>query len=119
MKMSITSRIFAEADFILKSNGTVRSVAKIFGVSKSTVHNDLSKKLKRLNLSLYQKVNNLLKFNLAERHIRGGEATKKKYKTPTGFKLVKKDGFGKSRNTRDVGRYKRLRNAYIYIIKDR
>lgn len=80
MKMSITSRIFAEADFILKSNGTVRSVAKIFGVSKSTVHNDLSRKLKRLNISLYQKVNNLLKFNLAERHIRGGEATKKKYK---------------------------------------
>ena len=78
--MSITSRIFAEADFILKSNGTVRSVAKIFGVSKSTVHNDLSRKLKRLNISLYQKVNNLLKFNLAERHIRGGEATKKKYK---------------------------------------
>lgn len=78
--MSITSRIFAEADFILKSNGTVRSVAKIFGVSKSTVHNDLSKKLKRLNISLYQKVNKLLKFNLAERHIRGGEATKKKYK---------------------------------------
>ncbi|MGN0798476.1 MAG: sporulation transcriptional regulator SpoIIID [Christensenellales bacterium] len=80
MEMSITSRVFAEADFILKSNGTVRSVAKCFGVSKSTVHNDLSKKLKRLNNSLYEKVNILLKFNLAERHIRGGEATKKKYK---------------------------------------
>lgn len=44
---------------------------------------------------------------------------KKGYKTPSGFKLVRKDGFGKSRNTRYVGRYKRLRNAYIYIIKDR
>ena len=44
---------------------------------------------------------------------------KKNYKTPAGFKLVRKDGFGKSRNTRYVGRYKRLRNAYIYIIKDR
>ena len=44
---------------------------------------------------------------------------KKKYKIPRGFKLTRKDGFGKSRNTRYVGRYKRLRNAYIYIIKDR
>ena len=45
--------------------------------------------------------------------------TEKKYKIPRGFKLTRKDGFGKSRNTRYVGRYKRLRNAYIYIIKDR
>ena len=44
---------------------------------------------------------------------------KKGCKTPAGFKLVRKDGFGKSINTRYVGRYKRLRNAYIYIIKDR
>ncbi len=80
MKLSITSRVFAEADFILKNNGTVRSVAKYFGVSKSTVHNDLSKKLRTLNPSIYQKVNKLLKFNLSERHIRGGEATKRKYK---------------------------------------
>lgn len=80
MKMSITSRIFAEADFILKNNGTVRSVAKYFGVSKSTVHNDLSKKLRRLNPHLFEEVNKLLKFNLSERYIRGGEATKLKYK---------------------------------------
>ncbi len=80
MKLSITSRIFAEADFILKNNGTVRSVAKYFGVSKSTVHNDLSKKLRVINAFMYNKVNKLLKFNLSERHIRGGEATRRKYK---------------------------------------
>lgn len=44
---------------------------------------------------------------------------RKKYNTPRGFKLVRKDGAGKSRNTRYVGRYKRLKNAYIYILKDR
>jgi putative DeoR family transcriptional regulator, stage III sporulation protein D len=80
MDLSITSRVFAEADFILKNNGTVRSVAKYFGVSKSTVHNDLSKRLKEINISIYNKVNKLLKFNLSERHIRGGEATRMKYK---------------------------------------
>ena len=80
MNLSITSRVFAEADFILKNKGTVRSVAKFFGVSKSTVHNDLSKKLRTLNLSIYKQVNSLLKINLSERHIRGGEATRRKYK---------------------------------------
>ena len=47
------------------------------------------------------------------------KTTAKKYKTPAGFRLVRKAGFGQSRNTRYVGRYKRLKNAYIYIIKDR
>ena len=79
MKKDIDSRVLLEAQLILESKGTVRSVAKLQNISKSTVHYDLSYRLKKINLTLYKKVNNLLKFNLSERHIRGGQATKNKY----------------------------------------
>jgi putative DeoR family transcriptional regulator (stage III sporulation protein D) len=68
-----------EAEFILETNGTVRSTAKHFGVSKSTVHLDVTKKLKEIDEDLYIKVRNLLFINLSERHIRGGMATREKY----------------------------------------
>lgn len=74
-------RIIKEAEFLLKTNGTVRSTAKKFGVSKSTVHSDVTKKLKDIDEALYEKVKELLFINLSERHIRGGMATRKKYKT--------------------------------------
>lgn len=77
--MDIEERVIREAVFILQKNGTVRSVAKAFKVSKSTVHFDLSKRLKKLDLSLFFSVEKLLKLNLSQRHIRGGEATKLKY----------------------------------------
>ena len=80
MKGNIEERVYKEAMYILEEKGTVRSIASKFNVSKSTVHFDLSKRLKKLNLSLFLKVDSLLKFNLSERHIRGGEATKNKYK---------------------------------------
>lgn len=79
MKKSIENRVLLEAKEILESRGTVRSIAKIYNVSKSTVHYDLSLRLKKINYSLYKKVNEVLKFNLSERHLRGGEATKRKY----------------------------------------
>jgi len=79
LDISIEERVFAEAEFLVVNNGTVRSLAKRFNVSKSTVHFDLSKRLKWLNLALFKKVDNILKFNLKERHIRGGNATKNKY----------------------------------------
>ena len=74
-------RIIKEAEFLLKTNGTVRSTAKKFGVSKSTVHSDVTKKLKDIDEALYEKVKELLFINLSERHVRGGMATRKKYKT--------------------------------------
>ena len=79
MKRNIEVRVFNEAEFILKNKSTVREMSKYFLVSKSTVHYDLSVRLKRLNFELFKKVDKVLKFNLSQRHLRGGEATKTKY----------------------------------------
>ena len=79
MKRNIEVRVFNEAEFILKNKSTVREMSKYFLVSKSTVHYDLSVRLKRLNFELFKKVDKDLKFNLSQRHLRGGEATKTKY----------------------------------------
>ncbi len=76
----LDERIIAEAHYILESSGTVRSTAIKFGVSKSTVHKDLSQKLYYINERLFIDVKKLLGDNLSERHLRGGEATKRKYK---------------------------------------
>ena len=65
--------------YMIENNATVRSTASHFGISKSTVHKDVSKILKHTNVSLYLQVTELLETNKSERHIRGGEATKKKY----------------------------------------
>jgi putative DeoR family transcriptional regulator (stage III sporulation protein D) len=65
--------------YMLENRGTVRSAASYFGISKSTVHKDVSQTLKRVNKSLYERVCELLETNKLERHIRGGEATKRKY----------------------------------------
>lgn len=67
------------AAYMIENNLTVRAVAARFGVSKSTVHKDVTENLKRINLPLYNKVEKLLEQNKRERHIRGGEATRKKY----------------------------------------
>lgn len=66
-------------EFILENNGTVRSVAGHFGISKSTAHKDLTEKLPQINPALFSKVRLLLEKNKQERHIRGGMATKHKY----------------------------------------
>ena len=65
--------------YISETGDTVRGTAAIFGVSKSTVHKDLTKNLKRENLALYRKVAEVLATNKRERHIRGGLATREKY----------------------------------------
>ena len=67
------------ATYLVDNNATVRSVAAHFGVSKSTVHKDVTQVLKRVNKTLYYKVQQVLAVNKQERHIRGGEATKRKY----------------------------------------
>ena len=64
---------------MVKNNATVRACAKQFGISKSTVHKDVSQRLEKINPSLYKKVKKLMDNNKAQRHIRGGMATKAKY----------------------------------------
>ncbi len=73
-------RIVQFAIYILETGATVRTAAKHFGVSKSTVHKDVSDRLKRIDLSLYERVREVLDINKAERHIRGGIATREKYR---------------------------------------
>ena len=67
------------ADYIIDTKSTVRGTAQRFGISKSTVHKDLSQKLKQLNPRLYDCVKEILELNKSERHLRGGEATRQKY----------------------------------------
>ncbi len=68
-------------EYIVENNATVRAAAKEFGISKSTVHTDVSERLKKINPSLYKSVRKVLDFNKAERHFRGGIATREKYKS--------------------------------------
>ena len=65
--------------YMIENNATVRSAAKVFSISKSTVHKDVSERLKKINPTLYRQVKELMDTNKQERHIRGGMATKKKY----------------------------------------
>lgn len=79
MTDTIEERACALAVYIIETGATVRSAAKHFGISKSTVHKDLSQRLPQYNKTLYQQVRQVLNLNKAERHIRGGLATRKKY----------------------------------------
>lgn len=75
----ITDRVLAEADYIITNKSTVRATAKNFGVSKSTVHKDVTERLKKIDATAYLEVKKVLALNLSVRHLRGGEATKLKY----------------------------------------
>ena len=66
--------------YIIENRATVRGAAQKFGVSKSTVHKDVSQRLKTLNPALYRQVREILDINKSERHIRGGLATREKYR---------------------------------------
>ena len=77
----IDERVCDIAEYVAATGATVRETAKLFGVSKSTVHKDLTERLKTLAPQLYEVVKNVLSKNRAERHIRGGRATKLKYET--------------------------------------
>ena len=77
--ISIDERAIELARYIIDSKDTVRGAAKKFGISKSTVHKDVSERLKKINPSLAKEVREILDENKAERHIRGGMATKLKY----------------------------------------
>ncbi len=79
MKQHIVLRAIKLADYILETKATVRDASKVFGVSKSTVHKDVTERLSRIDRDKYLSVKQVLDFNLSERHIRGGTATKEKY----------------------------------------
>ena len=80
MKPDIGKRAVSLAEYILETGGTVRNAAAKFGISKSTVHKDLTERLERLDRELWLGVRAVLEKNKAERHLRGGEATRIKYK---------------------------------------
>ena len=75
----IVDRVIKEGEYIVKTGATVRDTAKVFHFSKSTVHKDVTERLNSIDKDLYKKVKKVLNLNLAERHIRGGEATRRKY----------------------------------------
>ncbi len=79
MNIFIEKRIVLEAKYIIENNATVRKTAEIFNMGKSTVHKDMTLRLKEIDLDLYDKVKEILAINLKERHLRGGLATKLKY----------------------------------------
>lgn len=80
MKTIVEERAIELGEYIVENKTTVRATAKKFGISKSTVHSDVSDRLKKASPSLYVEVRKVLEDNKAQRHIRGGLATKEKYK---------------------------------------
>lgn len=80
MKDYIEERAVTLANYIIENNATVRKTASVFHISKSTVHKDVSERLGRINTTLAKRVNEVLLENKAERHIRGGMATREKYR---------------------------------------
>lgn len=80
MKGLPEERAVSLAAYIIENNATVRKAATVFHISKSTVHKDVSERLKKLNPQLYVQVKKVLDINKQERHIRGGMATRQKYK---------------------------------------
>lgn len=79
MKGNIEERAVTLAQYIIEKRTTVRAAAQKFGISKSTVHKDLSERLPKFNRALYDQVKAVLDVNKAQRHIRGGMATREKY----------------------------------------
>ncbi len=79
MQDYILQRVMEIADYIIETGFTVRQTAQIFGVSKSTVHKDVTERLPQVNTNLAGEVRKILEKNKAERHLRGGEATRRKY----------------------------------------
>lgn len=79
IKFKDKDRCILIAEYVIENGSTVRSAAKHFGISKSTIHKDLTGKLKYISPNLYSDVKKVLNVNKSERHVRGGEATRKKY----------------------------------------
>lgn len=80
MQEYIQKRVLDICAYILETKATVRHTAQVFQVSKSTVHKDMTERLPSLNKQLASRIKSILEYNKAERHLRGGEATRRKYK---------------------------------------
>jgi len=81
LKDYIEERVLEVAKYIIESKATIRKTAKMFGVSKSTIHKDITERLPKINPQIAKEAKQVLDLNKAERHIRGGKATKLKYKS--------------------------------------
>jgi putative DeoR family transcriptional regulator (stage III sporulation protein D) len=79
MNSLILKRVLDEANYMLITKETIREVANVFNVSKSTVHKDLHERLRDINFELFEQIDSILKYHIDVRHIRGGQSTKKKY----------------------------------------
>lgn len=79
MTTDIFLRVLEEADYIINTGKTIRDIANIFKVSKSTVHKDLHERLLEIDKRKYEEVDKILKYHIKIRHLRGGESTKLKY----------------------------------------
>ncbi|MEG0371899.1 MAG: sporulation transcriptional regulator SpoIIID [Clostridium sp.] len=87
MKDYIEDRVLEIAEYIIDSRSTIRHAAKKFGVSKSTVHKDITERLPKINPQIAVEAKGILDLNKSERHIRGGKATKLKYNIPNTYPL--------------------------------
>ena len=79
MNKKIITRVLEEGKYILDTGMTVREMAKIFGISKSTIHKDLRERLLEIDKDMYKDVSNILQYHMEVRHIRGGESTRRKF----------------------------------------
>lgn len=79
MNRKIYNRVIDESKYIIDTNKTIREVASIFLVSKSTVHKDMRERLRLIDTDLYDKVSSILEYHIDIKHIRGGESTKRKF----------------------------------------
>jgi len=79
MNSKINNRVIEEAEYIINTKSTIRDIAKLYNVSKSTVHKDLNERLSRIDINLYNQVNKIFQEHIKTRHIKGGESTRKKY----------------------------------------
>lgn len=79
MNKRIVNRVLQEGKYIIKTGNTVREMASVFGISKSTIHKDLRERLFEVDVNLYNKVSSILQYHTDIRHIRGGESTRRKY----------------------------------------
>ena len=81
MKQYIEERVLSVADYIINNRATIREAAKVFYVSKATIQKDITVRIYELNPQKASKVEEVLLINKSQRHLRGGEATKKRYKS--------------------------------------
>lgn len=90
MQNYIRKRAVKVAQHILQTSDTVRQTAEVFGISKSTVHKDVAERLPRISQEMADQVKDILNINKSERHLRGGEATRKKYAMANELTIINK-----------------------------